>query len=140
MQGNRTAGNWKKPSDGPSASCVGSARTQWLNDPTQLPIGQSAIPDALDHAAGREVASIRLDNCFSGWDGAASLGLGFANMTIEATDAFRHLQVYMLEGEDFFCEEPVTHRPDAINTRNGMTELPAGETLSRPVTFRMTDA
>lgn len=116
-----------------------NAETVWLNDPTQLPIGQSAIPPALAHAEGREVGSIRLDNCFSGWDGVATLGLGFATMTIEATDAFRHLQVYVPEGEDFFCVEPQTHRPDAINTPNAMTALPPGETLSGSITFRMTE-
>ena len=117
-----------------------NATTVWLNDPTSLPIGQSAVPDQLNHAAGLAVGSVRLDNCFSGWDGTAEIDLGSVKLIVEASAAFQHLQVYTPEGQDFFCVEPVTHRPDAVNTLNAMTALPAGETLSGSVTFRMTEA
>ena len=116
-----------------------NAQTVWLNDATSLPIGQTPLPDGLNHAAGVAVGSLKLDNCFSGWDGTADIDLGSAKLAIEASAAFRHLQVYTPEGEDFFCVEPVTHRPDAINTLNAMTALPPGETLSGSVTFRMTE-
>ena len=116
-----------------------NAPTIWLNDPTGLPIGSTAVPDPMNPATGLDVASVRLDNCFSGWDGVAHIDLGAMKLTIEASDAFRHLQVYTPAGENFFCVEPVTHRPDAINTANAMTVLPAGETLSGSVTFRMTE-
>jgi aldose 1-epimerase len=123
----------------PGATLRFNAQTVWLTDPTALPIGQSAVPDALNPTNGLDVNSVRLDNCFSGWDGIAHLDFGAVRLTIEASDAFRHLQVYTPHGEDFFCLEPVTHRPDAINTANAMTALPAGETLSGSVTFRMTE-
>ena len=116
-----------------------SAETIWLNDRNALPIGQSPIPDGLNHRGGLEVGSARLDNCFGGWDGRAEIGLGPVALTIEASAAFKHVQVYTPEGEDFFCVEPVTHRPDAINTPNAMTALPPGGTLSGSVTFRMTE-
>jgi len=81
-----------------------------------------------------------MDNCFSGWDSYGEIGLGPVNIAIEASPAFTHLQVYTPENEDFFCVEPVTHRPDAINTPNAMTALEPGETLSGSVTFRVSDA
>jgi aldose 1-epimerase len=123
----------------PGAILRFNAKTIWLNDPTSLPIGQTESPPQMDPAKGLNVDTTRLDNCFSGWDGVAEIDLGTQKITIEATDAFRHLQVYIPEGQDFFCVEPVTHRPDAINTTNAMTALPSGETLSGSITIRITE-
>ncbi len=117
-----------------------NAATVWLNDPTALPISQIPVPDLWNHAAGMAVGAASLDNCFSGWDGLAHICLGPMNLTIEASAAFKHLQVYTPEGQDFFCVEPVTHRPNGINATNGMTVLGPGETLSGTVVFHMAEA
>lgn len=125
-----------RPSD---ASLRFNATSVWLNDPTALPERCVPVPDAWDHAADRAVGDEPLDNCFAGWDGAAHLQLGAASMTIAASDVLRHLQVYTPPGEAFFCVEPVTHRPDAINGE-GMAVLRPGESLAGSVTFHMTKA
>lgn len=116
------------------------AATVWLNDPTALPTKQIPVPDLWNHAGGMAVGAAPLDNCFSGWDGVAHIGLGPMKLTIEASGAFRHLQVYTPEGQDFFCVEPVTHRPNGVNAANGMTVLGPGETLSGTVVFHMADS
>lgn len=116
------------------------AATVWLNDPTALPTKQIPVPDLWNHAGGMAVGAAPLDNCFSGWDGLAHIGLGPMKLTIEASGAFRHLQVYTPEGQDFFCVEPVTHRPNGVNAANGMTVLGPGETLSGTVVFHMADS
>ena len=122
------------------ASLRFAAASVWLNDPTALPVSEVAVPDLWNHAGGKPVGSAPLDNCFSGWDGHAELDLGATKVTIEASKAFRHLQVYTPEGQDFFCVEPVTHRPNGVNAINGITVLPPGETLSGAINFHMTDS
>ncbi len=117
-----------------------NAATVWLNDPTALPISRVPVPDLWNHAEGLPVGAAPLDNCFSGWDGWAHVDLGDAKLTVEASAAFRHLQVYTPEGQDFFCIEPVTHRPNGINADKGMTVLGPGETLSGTVIFHMAAA
>ena len=117
-----------------------NATSVWLNDKTALPVSEVAVPDLWNHAAGKPVGAAPLDNCFAGWDGRADIDLGATKMSIQASKAFRHLQIYTPEGQDFFCVEPMTHRPNGINAANGMTLLPPGETLSGSVTFHMTDS
>jgi len=117
-----------------TASLRFAAETAWLNDATALPVRSVPLPPGWDHADGRAVGGEALDNCFSGWDGTASLDLGDVQLRIEASAAFGHLQVYTPAARDFFCVEPVTHAPDAIN-RGGMTVLPHGESLEGTVRF-----
>ena len=59
--------------------------------------------------------SPRLDNCFTSWDGTADVLAGPASLRIEASPVFRNLQVFTPSWADFFCVEPVSHVPDAIN-------------------------
>jgi aldose 1-epimerase len=120
------------------ASLRFAAATVWLNDATALPVRSEPVPPHWDHSDGLPVGTDTLDNCFSGWDGTAFLDMGAIQMRIEASPAFGHLQVYTPPGQNFFCIEPVTHRPDAINHSPGMAVLAPGETLEGTVVFRIT--
>ena len=122
------------------ASLRFAADTVWLNDATALPVRSEPVPPNWDFRNGLAVDAEALDNCFSGWDGRALLNLGTVGMRIEASPAFGHLQVYTPPGQNFFCVEPVTHRPDAINHVGGMTVLSPGETLAGTVIFRVSDS
>ena len=122
----------------PGASLRFAADTVWLNDATALPVRSEPVPPKWDHKDGLAVGADALDNCFSGWDGTAFLDLGTVGMRIEASPVFRHLQVYTPPGQDFFCVEPVTHRPDAINHGAGMAVLAPGEALEGTAMFRIT--
>jgi aldose 1-epimerase len=46
-------------------------------------------------------------------------------MRIEATEVFRQVQVFTPSWADFFCVEPVSHVPDALNH----TDLPADQAM-----------
>ena len=68
-------------------------------------------------------------------------GIG-GGVTITADAAFRHLQVYTPRQHDFFCVEPVSHVPDAINRPDlppgqGMHVLQPGATLSGIITIAL---
>lgn len=97
----------------------------WRNGPNALPVGHGAPEPEWRHETPRPVAMSRLDNCFTGWTGPVDVIAGPASMRIEASGAFGNLQVFTPSWADFFCAEPVTHIPDAINR----PELPAGQAM-----------
>jgi aldose 1-epimerase len=92
-----------------------TAAGAWENGSDALPSRHRPVPAEWDHSSPRPVSDSRLDNCFTGWDGIAEIQAGPASLRIEATEAFRHLQVFTPSWADFFCIEPVSHIPDAVN-------------------------
>jgi aldose 1-epimerase len=111
----------------------------WRNDATLLPCEHVPVPAAWDHADARTIGDVTLDNCFTGWRGPAIIAWDDACLRIEADGLFDHLQVYTPPGQDFFCVEPVSHAPDAINRPGlpGMRILAPSETLSGSIRFRV---
>lgn len=112
-----------------------NAAAAWANGADALPATFGPVPDDWRHTDYRPVAASRLDNCFTGWDGAASVKAGPASLRIEASAVFRNLQVFTPHRADFFCVEPVTHIPDALNRPDlpadqAMHVLEPGETLA----------
>ena len=87
----------------------------WQNCPDSLPLRHGPTHADWRHDQPRPVGESRLDNCFTGWSGTADIQAGPASLRIEASAAFRHLQVFTPSGADFFCVEPVSHVPDALN-------------------------
>lgn len=107
----------------------------WLNRDA-LPVEHVPVPAAWDHAHGRAIDDEPLDNCFTGWPQEALLPA----MRIQADPIFHNLQVFTPTSADFFCVEPVSHVPDAINhpelpTSQAMTVLEQGQTLSGSITL-----
>ena len=122
---------------GADAAIAFRAGGVWLNHEA-LPVRHEAVPPAWDHAGGRIVNDERLDNCFTGWTGRARL----PRLRIEADGLFANLQVFTPPGANFFCVEPVSHVPDAINRPDlppdqAMAVLAPGETLRGSVTFEV---
>jgi aldose 1-epimerase len=121
------------------ATIVFQADGVWRNHDS-LPETHEPIPAAWDHAEGRKVDEEPLDNCFTGWQGAAQI----PGMRITADKVFPHLQVFTPPGANFFCVEPVSHVPDAINRPDlpetqAMRVLDAGQTLRGSVMFAPED-
>ena len=73
-------------------------------------------PDALgDWSVGRPLERPDLiDHCYTGWSGTATIARADGAITLSATGAAL-LHLYLPPGEDFFCIEPVTAMPDAVN-------------------------
>ena len=112
----------------------------WENDAGNLPERHGPVPPDWRHVGFRPVSESRLDNCFTGWDGTADLQAGPASLRIEASGIFRHLQVFTPHWADFFCVEPVTHIPDALNRPDlppdqSMHVLAPAETLSGTISL-----
>lgn len=113
----------------------------WENGSDMLPQLHVPVPEEWSHVEPLAVTQPRLDNCFTGWDRTAKVDAGPASLCLEADDAYPNLQVFTPHWADFFCVEPVSHVPDAINRPNlpadqAMATLQPGETLRG--TIRMT--
>jgi aldose 1-epimerase len=102
-----------------------NATGAWENGANALPERHGPVPPEWRHADFLPVAQSRLDNCFTGWDRRADIQAGPASLRIEASAVFRHLQVFTPHWADFFCVEPVTHVPNAVNR----PELPAEQAM-----------
>lgn len=107
----------------------------WQTDAEVLPVEHVPLPPAWDFSRGRRVAGLELDHCFDGWDGRATIAWPRRGMRLElsATEAFRHLVIYVPDGQTFFCVEPVSHANGAV----GRTRLAAGATLAGEIAFRL---
>ncbi len=90
----------------------------WQTGADALPCTHVPPPPAWQHASPRRERESRLDNCFTGWTGSAMILSDDAGLRIEASPVFRQLQVFTPSWADFFCLEPVSHVPDAINRRD----------------------
>jgi aldose 1-epimerase len=117
----------------------------WISGSDALPIRHEPIPHEWDHANGLPVGRARLDNCFTAWNREARIDGIAGSMTIAADAAFRPLQVYAPPQYDFFCVEPVSHVPDAINRGapppgHEMHMLRPGESLAGSVTIALRNA
>lgn len=84
---------------------------------------------------GRPVRSdLLLDHCHTGWRGEAEIALGPGKpaLRLTASRALRWLHVYAPPGEAFFCVEPVSHAPNALNMddphAHGVWTLEPGQT------------
>jgi aldose 1-epimerase len=106
----------------------------WLADATMLPTERVAPDRFGDWAAGDRVDRAELvDHVHDGWDGLARIESG--GMTVRLTaEGTRWAHLYMPPGEPYFCFEPVSHLPDAVNARDpadaGVRVLQPGEGMT----------
>jgi len=109
----------------------------WRTDPDVLPLQRVPVPPEWDFSNSSQVEGTGLDHCFDGWDGEAAVtwpqrGL---RLVLSATEAFRHLVIYVPDGQRYFCVEPVSHASGTV----GQTRLAAGATLRGEISFRLTE-
>ena len=110
----------------------------WLTDPEVLPLDHIAVPSGWDFSRSRKVDGLGLDHCFDGWDGNAVVTWPGRDtrLTLSATEAFRHLVIYIPDRRPFFCVEPVSHANGAV----GRYLLDAGATLAGEITFTLSSS
>jgi aldose 1-epimerase len=107
----------------------------WTTDEHRLPAAHSIdLPRGWREGAAVSGSDL-IDHCHGGWDGTARIqwddGLELA---LTASPNLGHLHIYAPPEADFFCLEPVSHRPDAINapfdSPGAMALLSPGATLA----------
>lgn len=109
----------------------------WLADAEVLPERWVAGSPLADWPHGAAVQGPELiDHCHTSWSGRARIDLGRErpSLLLTASEALRCLHIYAPPGEDFFCVEPVSHAPNAVNmaepAAHGVRVLGPGETLA----------
>ena len=116
----------------------------WMPDETNIPRELVPVPTEWGFRLRRPVAELTLDHNFQGWSGQARIDWPAArrSLVIEASDAFRHLVVFVPPAEPYFCVEPVSHVANGVNLRthagaeSGVRVLEPGARLGGTVVFR----
>jgi aldose 1-epimerase len=101
----------------PQAALTAKLGGIWESDEEMLPSGLVPVPRDLDFAAGRRLAEVTVDACFAGWQGGAMLHRPGVGLTIEIASGppFSQFVVYTPPHREYFCAEPQSAAPDAIN-------------------------
>ena len=128
----------------PQARVTAAVERVWLADEEVMPTALVDLPDDRRLGDGIAVDRVALDNVFTGWSGSARIDWPErrASLAITAGPPLGFLVVYTPPGEDFFCVEPVSHCPDAVNAAPqgvpdvGLVVLKPGETLAGEMVLR----
>ena len=126
----------------PDARIAARVEGMWENDATMQPTRQIKVPMDIDFGGGRRIAELAVDNCFTGWTRSAEVSWpehGLA-LRIEADPVFSHFVVYTPPHRQYFCAEPQSVAPDAINLaargeNTGLIALPPGTMKRGTVRF-----
>ena len=116
-----------------------STRNVWLSS-HEL----ATTPADFDISKGRAIADLNLDHVFDIVAPLQTIKWPGLTLAIESTPVFSKLIVYVPPGRDYFCVEPVTHAPDAVNSTlpnqvTGLHMLEQGETLSGTINLTLTE-
>jgi aldose 1-epimerase len=115
------------------AALQAAVKGAWAVTADGIPTSWSETLDAERLSAGAAVRSLDLDHCFTGWDGRAALTGPTHRIAIATEPAASFLQVYAPPDADFFCVEPQTAMPDALNRdlrEGGLTMLGKQQVLA----------
>jgi aldose 1-epimerase len=88
------------------------------------------------------VTGLGLDHAFTAGRGGARLAWPTRRVALAASAEMGFLVIYAPAGEPYFCVEPLSHVPDAVNrplpaSRTGLRRLAPGETLSASVVLQV---
>lgn len=97
---------------------------RWESDATQLPTHRVPQP-----GIDGDIAPMAFDNCFEGWLGPARIR--DEKLSLELTSSLPCLVVFTPPERDFYCVEPVSHVPNAIQmadpAAHGLRTLEPGQ-------------
>jgi aldose 1-epimerase len=127
----------------PQAALATRVGGMWENDEGMLPSGLSPVPSDLDFAAGRRLADVMVDACFGGWQGKATLRWPETGVALDIVSGgpFSQFVVYTPPHREYFCAEPQSAAPDAINLAargradTGLRVLAPGEAVHAATLF-----
>lgn len=120
---------------GPTTALRMHARSVWLSDSTLLPNREAPVDHFGAWGGGALVAGNQLiDNCYAGWSGNAVITQPWGSIEIDAIGA-DNAHLYRPSDEPYFCIEPVSHLPNAINC-GGMPLVPSGGQAFQVLTLR----
>ena len=95
-----------------------------------------------DLSAGRAVETLKLDTAFSVSEPIIETTWPTHRVTMVSDPVFSHATIYVPPGADYFCAEPITHAPNAVNSNlpdsiTGRRWLEPGESLSGTIRLKV---
>ncbi|MEW6997774.1 aldose 1-epimerase [Colwelliaceae bacterium BS250] len=99
------------------SSVIADVNHMWTVDNESMPVKVVEAPACIHSMEGMVMDSHQLDNTFIDFPAKARVDWPEWQIgaDITASSNCNFMVVYSPKGEDFFCLEPVTHSPDAIN-------------------------
>lgn len=130
---------------GPGARLKAHLEGVWLIDEQFLPVRLAPGTRFAHWDLGDEVARPELiDHCHTGWPGVAQILLPEERLrlTLTASRELHWLHIYSPPDKDFFCVEPVSQMPNAVNRSappavTGHRLLAPGERLEARVSLQV---
>ncbi|WDZ79872.1 aldose 1-epimerase (plasmid) [Ensifer adhaerens] len=126
----------------PGTRLFARAERYWTERENHLPGAVKPVPEELDFTSGTPLPPGWLNNAFDGWDGKMRVEWpesGLA-LSLDADESLRFFVLYSPSADaDFFCFEPMSHRPNAHRQPEGggLVQLAPGEALRGTVTLRV---
>jgi len=93
----------------------------WPNTHDYVPSDLLTPEGMTDLSAAKRVDDLALDNAFQGGGGPACIVWPDRKLSVEitASKTLSHWIIYTPPGQSFFCAEPVSHAPNALNMEGG---------------------
>ena len=117
----------------------------WQWDHELMPVAKQINPLAEVLARGHNVAGLPVTAEYTGWDGRALIEWRASGLRVDlvTTPRLCHVVMWLPEGENFFCFEPISHATDALNEYSGSAAaedfviLGPGETMNQCFDFNV---
>ena len=114
----------------------------WASDTDELPTKPKPLDMSNDLREFRHVQQLNLDHAFDIFPGPFELEWPTHAIKIHPDPLFGRAIVYVPPGQDYFCAEPASHAPDAVNLPNhgrdaGLVWLAQNETLTGTVRLKI---
>ena len=122
---------------GPGAALGFHAERVWIANAENIP--EREVPPEGNYAfyPDRVLDDAVVDNCYSGWDRQARPQPPGIFVQMDADPVFTHLIAYTPAHHPYFCVEPASHAPNAINRPEGMPVLAPGDVLEGGIRLRL---
>jgi aldose 1-epimerase len=110
--------------DREGASLWFKAQRVWMNGDDMLPTRPAPCSDMFDFSHDGALDGRTVDHCFAGWDGMARIAWEGRPRALRITSDLPAAVVYVPEGGDRFCFEPVPHSNNALNRVDADPPMP----------------
>lgn len=122
------------------ARLIVSTTHEWEPDANTGDNQPHPVSPANDLSSGARVEALNLDTAFSVARSEIELTWPTHSVTLKSDPVFSHATIFVPPGADFFCAEPITHAPNAVNSQlptsvSGLRWLAPSETLSGTITL-----
>jgi aldose 1-epimerase len=110
--------------DSAGATLSFAASQLWPTGNDGLPSHAEVPTGMFDFRSGAPVCGRIVDNGFAGWDGKAQIHWDDRPFGLEIHADMQAAVVYVPDGEDYFCFEPVPHIINALNLPDATPPMP----------------